>query len=153
MFEERRKNLQLWLEEKKRQVEQKAYASAQSAQYYAGQVSHDLEKVVDALGVAYNHLDCFNDSHRRSAVLYNLTHLDKLDLLIKEVREQVQEDCDEEKLRELGRKYVKHARSVLLLLDDARDKGDEHLECARNMAAECSKQAKQMQYVDWADGF
>ena len=53
MFEERRKDLQLWLEEKKRQVEQKAYASAQSAQYYAGQVSHDLKKVVDALGVAY----------------------------------------------------------------------------------------------------
>lgn len=52
MFEERRKDLQLWLEEKKRQVEQKAYASAQSAQYYAGQVSHDLKKVVDALGVS-----------------------------------------------------------------------------------------------------
>ena len=68
-----------WLEEKKRQVEQKAYASAQSAQYYAGQVSHDLKKVVDALGVAYNYLDWFNDSHRRSAVLYNLTHLQKLD--------------------------------------------------------------------------
>ena len=149
MFEERRKDLQLWLEEKKRQVEQKAYASAQSAQYYAGQVSHDLKQVVDALGAAHNHLDWFNDSHRRAAVLYNLTHLDKLDLLMKEVSEQ----GDEEKLRELGHKYVKHARSVLLLLDDARDKGDEHLECARNMAAECSKQAKQMQYVDWADGF
>ena len=151
MFEERRKDLQLWLEEKKRQVEQKAYASAQSAQYYAGQVSHDLKKVVDALGVAYNHLDWFNDSHRRSAVLYNLTHLQKLDLLMKEVREQ--EDCDEEKLRELGRKWVKHHRSVLLLLDDAKHKADEPFECARNMAAECSKQAKQMQYVDWADGF
>ena len=149
MFEERRKDLQLWLEEKKRQVEQKAYASAQSAQYYAGQVSHDLKQVVDALGAAHNHLDWFNDSHRRAAVLYNLTHLDKLDLLMKEVSEQ----GDEEKLRELGHKYVKHARSVLLLLDDARDKGDEHLERARNMAAECSKQAKQMQYVDWADGF
>ena len=97
MFEERRKDLQLWLEEKKRQVEQKAYASAQSAQYYAGQVSHDLKQVVDALGAAHNHLDWFNDSHRRSAVLYNLTYLQKLDLLMKEVREQ--EDCDEQKLR------------------------------------------------------
>ena len=73
MFEERRKDLQLWLEEKKRQVEQKAYASAQSAQYYAGQVSHDLKQVVDALGAAHDHLDWFNDSHRRSAVLYSGT--------------------------------------------------------------------------------
>ena len=84
-------------------------------------------------------------------MLYNLTHLDKLDLLMKEVREQ--EDCDEEKLRELGRKWVKHHRSVLLLLGESSHNADEPLECARNMAAECSKQAKQMQYVDWADGF
>ena len=70
---------------------------------------------------------------------------------MKEVREQ--EDCDEEKLRELGRKWVKHNQSVLLLLDDAKHKADEPFECARNMATECSKQAKQMQYVDWADGF
>ena len=53
-------------------------------------------------------------------MLYNLTHLQKLDLLMKEVREQ--EDCDEEKLRELGRKWVKHHRSVLLLLGDAKHK-------------------------------
>ena len=78
-------------------------------------------------------------------MLYNLTHLQKLDLLMKEVREQ--EDCDEEKLRELGRKWVKHHRSVLLLLDDAKHKADEPFECARNMAAECSKQAKQMQIM------
>ena len=49
--------------------------------------------------------------------------------------------------------WVKHHRSVLLLLGDAQHKADEPFECARNMAAECSKQAKQMQYVDWADGF
>ena len=60
--------------------------------------------------------------------------------------------CDEEKLRELGRNWVKHHRSVLLLLGDAKHNADEPFECARNMAAECSKQAKQMQYVDWADG-
>ena len=70
---------------------------------------------------------------------------------MKEVREQ--EDCDEEILRELGRKWVKHHRSVLLLLDESSHNADEPLECARNMAAECSKQAKQMQCVDWADGF
>ena len=101
-------------EEKKRQVEQKAYASAQSAQYYAGQVSHDLEKVVDALGVAYNHLDWFNDSHRRSAVLYNLTHLQKLDLLMKEVREQ--EDCDEEKLQ-MGKAPTDRCYSCSVMLN------------------------------------
>ena len=50
-------------------------------------------------------------------------------------------------------KWEKHHRSVLLLLGDAQHKADEPFECARNMAAECSKQAKQMQYVDWADGF
>ena len=82
-------------------------------------------------------------------MLYNLTHLDKLDLLMKEVSEQ----GDEEKLRELGRRWVKHHRSVLLLLGDARHKADEPFERARNMAAECSEQAKQMHYVDWADGF